>query len=71
MNGTPKWMRGLAAETGGSGVVSHVGSAGLRMLAHKSGLTGELPRALSRPGVFHDRGQVFTDVAVTIADGAR
>jgi Transposase DDE domain group 1 len=69
VNGTPKWMRGLAAEVAGGGVVSHVGSAALRMLAHKTGLTGALSGAASRPDVVHDRGQVLTDVAVMIADG--
>jgi hypothetical protein len=57
VNGTPKWMRGLAAEAAGAGVVSHVGSAALRMLAHKTGLTGALSGALSRPDVVHDRGR--------------
>jgi Transposase DDE domain group 1 len=60
---------GLAAEVAGGGVVSHAGSAALRMLAHKTGLTGALSGALSRPDVVHDRGQVLTDLAVMIADG--
>ncbi|WP_170321346.1 hypothetical protein [Acrocarpospora pleiomorpha] len=48
-----------------------MGTAGLRMLAFKSGLTGELRSALRVPGrqVLHDRGQVLTDLGVMIADG--
>jgi hypothetical protein len=38
-------MRGLVAEVGGGGVASHAGSAALRMLAHKTGLTGALSGA--------------------------
>jgi hypothetical protein len=70
---TPKWLKGLAVQVGGHGVVSHVGSAGLRALAFKTGLTGALSAALRRPRrlVVHDRGQVFTDLAVVIADGGR
>jgi hypothetical protein len=70
VNGTPKWMRGLVAEVAGGGVVSHVGSVALRMLGDRSGLTGALSEAVSRPEVTHDRGQVLTDLAVAIADGA-
>jgi hypothetical protein len=68
---TPKWMKGLAARVAGHGVVTHVGSAGLRMLAFKTGLTGALSGALAVPGriLVHDRGQVLTDLAVAIADG--
>ena len=55
----------------GTGVVAHAGSAGLRFLPARPGLTGELSRA--RAGRWwvppHDRGQVLTDVAVMLADG--
>jgi hypothetical protein len=68
---TPAWTRGLAVEVGGTGLVSHVGSAALRLLASKVGLTTGLSTALRRKGFTpgHDRGQVITDLAVTIADG--
>lgn len=55
----------------GHGVITYVGSAGLRMLVFKTGLTGALSAALAVPGrvLVHDRGQVLTDLAVAIADG--
>ncbi|TMR87922.1 IS1380 family transposase [Nonomuraea basaltis] len=64
-------MRGLAVQIAGHGVISRVGTAGLRMLAFKSGLTGLLSGALRVPRrqVVHDRGQVLTDLATMIADG--
>ena len=71
MQTIPKWMTGLAVQVAGQGVVSHVGTAALRMLAFKSGLTGLLSGALRVPRrqVIHDRGQVLTDLATMIADG--
>jgi hypothetical protein len=52
-------------------VVAHAGCTGLRLLADRTGLTGEVSKALARrrfsPG--HDRGRVFVDVAVMLADG--
>jgi hypothetical protein len=59
-------------EVGGHGVVSHVGSGVLRLVADRVGLTGELSRVLVRPGFVpvHDRGRVLSDLAVSIADGA-
>jgi hypothetical protein len=52
--------------------VSHAGLALLRHLADKTGLTGELSRALATPRVLvHDRGRVTADLACAIADGAR
>ena len=53
------------------GVVAHAGSAGLRLLADRVGLTGALSEALARRSFspVHDRGQVLTDVAVMLADG--
>lgn len=52
-------------------MVAHAGSAGLRLLADRTGLTGELSTALARCSFVprHDRGQVLTDVAVMLADG--
>ncbi len=51
--------------------MAYAGSAGLRLLADRVGLTGALSAALTR-GSFspvHDRGRVLTDVAVMLADG--
>ncbi|SBW22403.1 hypothetical protein FDG2_2580 [Candidatus Protofrankia californiensis] len=43
----------------------------MRLLADKVGMTGALSRALAGTRQFplHDRGRVFTDIAVGIADG--
>ena len=66
-------VRDLTVEVGGHGVVSHTGSAALRLLADRTGLTGALSRALRRRGFtpVHDRGRVLADTAVLIADGGR
>ena len=52
-------------------MVAHAGSAGLRLLADRTGLTGALSAALRRRSFTprHDRGQVLVDVAVMLADG--
>jgi Transposase DDE domain group 1 len=65
------WSKDLRVTAGGTGVVSHVGAALLRMLADRTGLTGALSLALARPGWWpgHDRGRVLADLAVMIADG--
>jgi hypothetical protein len=65
------WSGGLSVEVGGKGVVSHVGTAALRLLADRVGLTGALSGAMagSRFAPLHDRGRVLTDIAVTLADG--
>src|SRR5512140_1940918 len=66
------WSRGLEVTGGGQGVVSHAGLALLRHLADKAGLTGGLSRALAGARILvHDRGRVLTDLACSIADGAR
>jgi hypothetical protein len=67
------WSNDLTVEVGGHGVVSHAGSAVLRLLADRTGLTGALSRALARRGFtpVHDRGRVLVDAAVCIADGGR
>jgi hypothetical protein len=67
------WSRDLSVEVGGHGVVSHTGSAALRLLADRTGLTGALSKALRRRGFtpVHDRGRVLADTAVLIADGGR
>jgi hypothetical protein len=65
------WSKDLRVTADGSGVVSHVGAALLRMLADRAGLTGALSGALARRGWWptHDRGRVLVDLAVMIADG--
>jgi Transposase DDE domain group 1 len=65
------WSAGLKVSGDGTGVIAHVGSAGLRLLADRTGLTGALSAALTRRSFLprHDRGQVLCDVAVMLADG--
>ncbi|MGH3977071.1 MAG: IS1380 family transposase [Pseudonocardiaceae bacterium] len=67
------WSKDLMVEVAGHGVVSHAGSAVVRMIADGTGLTAGLSRALSRRGFVpvHDRGRVLADTAVLIADGGR
>lgn len=67
------WSKDLAVEVAGHDVINHAGSAALRLLADRSGLTVGLSRALARPGFLpvHDRGRVLADTAVLIADGGR
>ena len=67
------WSKNLTVEVDGHGVVSHTGSAVLRLIADNTGLTAGLSRALARRGFtpVHDRGRVLTDVSVCIADGGR
>lgn len=65
------WSKGLRVTADGTGVVSHVGTALLRLLADRSGLTAALSGALvhKRWRPVHDRGRVMVDLAVLIADG--
>src|SRR5918997_3824238 len=67
------WSTDLMVEVAGHGVVSHAGSAVVRMIADGTGLTAGLSRALYRRGFVpvHDRGRVLADTAVLIADGGR
>lgn len=67
------WSDDLTVEVAGHGVVSHAGSAVLRLLADRTGLTGAISKALRRRGFapVHDRGRVLVDTAVCIADGGR
>jgi Transposase DDE domain group 1 len=67
------WSKNLTVEVDGHGVVSHTGSAVLRLIADNTGLAAGLSRALARRGFtpVHDRGRVLTDLAVCIADGGR
>lgn len=66
------WARDLRVRVAGKGVVSHVGSALLRVLGDRVGLTGALSKALAVrgfcPGI--DRGRLLADLAVAVADGA-
>jgi hypothetical protein len=65
------WSKDLRVPADGTGVVSHVGAALLRMLADRAGLTSALSAALARKRWLpvHDRGRVLVDLAVLIADG--
>src|SRR3954453_4475197 len=67
------WSKDLTVKVDGHGVVSHTGSAVLRLLADNTGLTSGLSRVLARRGFIpvHDRGRVLGDLAVCIADGGR
>jgi Transposase DDE domain group 1 len=65
------WAKDLRVTADGSGVVSHVGAALLRLLADRAGLSQALSAGLARRGWWpgHDRGRVAVDLAVMIADG--
>jgi len=65
------WSKDLTVEVAGHGVVSHAGSAAVRLIANCTGLTEALSKALARRGFspVHDRGRVLADTAVLIADG--
>jgi Transposase DDE domain group 1 len=65
------WSAGLSCTADGTGVVAHAGAVGLRLLADRTGLTGQLSKALTRRSFrpAHDRGRVLVDVAVMLADG--
>ncbi len=66
------WARDLRVRVAGKGVVSHVGSALLRLLGDRVGLTAALSKALAVRGFDPDldRGRVLADLAVAVADGA-
>jgi hypothetical protein len=66
------WARDLRVRVAGKGVVSHVGSALLRLLGDRVGLTAALSKALAVRGFFPeiDRGRLLADLAVAVADGA-
>jgi hypothetical protein len=66
--------RRMVVTADGSGVVSHAGARLLSDLAEQTTLTGQLSmalRGLARRRTRHDPGQVLTDLAVAIADGAQ
>jgi len=66
------WARDLRVRVAGKGVVSHVGSALLRLLGDRVGLTAAMSKAVAvrdrRPDI--DRGRLLADLAVAVADGA-
>ena len=66
-------FRRLKVSADGSGVVSHAGLGMLRELAEHTGLVAALDDALTdtyRGAWVHSPGQVLTDLAVAVADGA-
>ena len=65
------WSQGLSVTADGTGVVALAGSAALRLLADRVGLTGALSTAVARRSFspVHDRGQVLVDVATVLAAG--
>lgn len=66
-------FRRLKVSADGSGVVSHAGLGMLRELAERTGLVTALEDALAdtyRGAWVHSPGQVLTDLAVAVADGA-
>ena len=65
------WSQGLSVTADGTGVVALAGSAAVRLLADRVGLTEHLSAALSRRGFVpvHDRGRVLVDVATVLAAG--
>ena len=69
---TTRWTTSLHLAGSTTGLVPAVGVPLLRLLAEESGLRAGLSKALYRAGFspVHDRGQVVTDVAVTLAHGA-
>ena len=69
---SPRWAK-MKVSADGAGVASHAGCELLRELAAASGLVGAWDRALigTYSGLpFHLPGQVLSDLAVSIADGA-
>ena len=62
------WSSGLSVTADGVGVLAHAGSVGLRLLADRVGLTGQLSKSMARASFVpvHDRGQVLVDVAVML-----
>jgi beta-phosphoglucomutase-like phosphatase (HAD superfamily) len=63
---------GLSVTGNGTSVVAHADSVGLRLLADRTGPTGELSTAVASRGSFtprHDRGRELIDVAAMRAEG--
>ena len=65
------WSAGLSVSGDGTGVVAHAGTAAVRLLADRTGLTVALSGAVARRGFVpgHDRGRVLVDVATMITAG--
>jgi hypothetical protein len=65
------WSAGLSVTADGTGVVALAGSAALRLLADRVGLTAGLSTALARRSFVpvHDRRQVLVDLATVLAAG--
>ncbi len=65
------WSQGLSVTADGTGVVALAGSAAVRQLADRVGLTGQLSRALTRRHFVpvHDRGRVLVDMATVLTAG--
>jgi hypothetical protein len=65
------WSQGLSVTADGDGVVPLAGSAAVRLLADRVGLTDALSAALWRRGFVpvHDRGRVWVDVATMLTAG--
>ena len=62
----------LSVEGGGTGIVSHAGTALLLRAGEKTGLLDELSRALApwrKPLAIHDPGKIVFDLAVSVAIG--
>lgn len=67
------WSAGLTVSGDGAGITGHAGSAALRLLADRVGLTAALSAATARSGFapVHDRGRVLVDAAIMLAGGGR
>ena len=62
----------LSVEGGGTGIVSHAGTALLLRAGEKTGLLDELSQALApwrKPLAIHDPGKIVFDLAVSVAIG--
>ncbi len=68
MNGTS--TRRVKVESGGTGVVSHVGLHALGSFADRLGLGDSISSAIpQRPTLIHDRGKVIVQTALVLAGG--
>ncbi|MCA1820225.1 MAG: hypothetical protein LC644_00230 [Pseudonocardia sp.] len=73
MDDVSAWSRDLAVEIRGRDVINHAGTAALRLIGDRSGLTSGLPAGVGAARFLpvHDRGRVLADTALLIADGGR
>ena len=67
-----RWDHGLKVTADGAGLAGHAGAVLLRMVADRSGLTGDPRPALARPGKSPqvDRGVALVSMAAAIVLGA-